>query len=283
MSPLVGDMSHPQYTRTSCSRGLASSLSSNASPQPSHNREPRPSLAAWAQPLPSPPILPSRTTTTIPRHRVPSASPFKVSCHGCSCLFAAVFSPWLDHRFRQSVANTMKRSKSFSFSSGSTSTPRTLFFFLCLFASLSLELRSARHSAFLIALLPQRYGIVWLIQLNGCFHDAVVSAAVLVCLVVLWGASQVADAQSCTPFKGSPLTNYKCDVISEDTNILLRANQSYQAVWHLSLYFPALQLFFYVRHSTSRVVSLWGFDTPFFNSYHFWSAALSHCSSTAKN
>lgn len=59
--------------------------------------------------------------------------------------------------------------------------------------------------------------------------STVVSAAVLVCLV-LWGAAQVADAQSCTPFQGSPLTNYKCDVISEGTNILLRANQTYPAV-----------------------------------------------------
>jgi hypothetical protein len=71
-------------------------------------------------------------------------------------------------------------------------------------------------------------------KLNGaCTRDAVVSAAVLVCLV-LWGAAQVADAQSCTPFQGSPLTNYKCDVISEGTNILLRANQTYPAVRHLS-------------------------------------------------
>jgi hypothetical protein len=49
-------------------------------------------------------------------------------------------------------------------------------------------------------------------------------------LLVLSIASLGTDAQSCSPFQGSPLTNHKCDVINEGTNILLRANQTYASV-----------------------------------------------------
>ena len=145
---------HPQYTRTSCGRGLASSLSSNTSPQPSHNREPRPSLAAWAQP-PSPPKF--QAGRPPPSPDIGSQAPHLFSCHGCSCLFAAVFSPWLDilhHHFRQWVANTMKRLRSFSFASGPTGMPRTLFsLFVCLFLfPLSSDLPVIQHSSLLFFL-----------------------------------------------------------------------------------------------------------------------------------